>query len=277
MKLNIKTKKLVETLFVWNYKTRFKWRWIQFSDYTNYEFWDDSKYIDFLASQKEQKLLVKRFEEERELEVFFLLDTSRYMNFWYKDTKKIDSLKNFFALLWYQVIKNNDRIWALIFDENGYLIIKPWKWKKTLIKILSNIDDKKIFKKQNTNLQSILTLFNNLPIKNSLVFLLTDITDNIDTKTLKISSIKNDFVVVNVYDFFENNLLSESWSIWLKFGFQNIFLNLRNKKKIDEYKKLRQQKIYEEQKRLQKLWIDSIYIDDKTNIQKTLLNFFTKR
>lgn len=277
MKLNIKTKKLVETLFVWNYKTRFKWRWIQFSDYTNYEFWDDSKYIDFLASQKEQKLLVKRFEEERELEVFFLLDTSRYMNFWYKDTKKIDSLKNFFALLWYQVIKNNDRMGALIFDENGYLIVKPWKWKKTLIKILSNIDDKKIFKKQNTNLQSILTLFNNLPIKNSLVFLLTDITDNIDTKTLKISSIKNDFVVVNVYDFFENNLLSESWTIWLKFGFQNIFLNLRNKKKIDEYKKLRQQKIYEEQKRLQKLWIDSIYIDDKTNIQKTLLNFFTKR
>lgn len=277
MKLNIKTKKLVETLFVWNYKTRFKWRWIQFSDYTNYEIWDDSKYIDFLASQKEQKLLVKRFEEERELEIFFLIDASKYMYFWYGDTRKIDSLKNFFIKIWYQAIKNNDRIWALIFDENWYIIIKPWKWKKTLIKILLNIEDKKLFKKQNTDLQYILKLFNNLPIKNSLVFLLTDKTDDIDAKTLKIQSIKNDFVIVNIYDFFENNLSKESWILWLKFWFQNIFLNLRNKKKIDEYKKLRQLKIQQEQKRLTKLWIDSIYIDDKINIQKTLLNFFTKR
>lgn len=277
MKLNIKTKKLVETLFVWNYKTRFKWRWIQFSDYTNYEIWDDSKYIDFLASQKEQKLLVKRFEEERELEIFFLIDTSKYMYFWYGDIRKIDSLKNFFIKIWYQAIKNNDRIWALIFDENWYIIIKPWKWKKTLIKILLNIEDKKLFKKQNTDLKYILKLFNNLPIKNSLVFLLTDKTDDIDAKTLKIQSIKNDFVIVNIYDFFENNLSKESWILWLKFWFQNIFLNLRNKKKIDEYKKLRQLKIQQEQKRLTKLWIDSIYIDDKINIQKTLLNFFTKR
>lgn len=53
----------------------------------------------------------------------------------------------------------------------------------------------------------MLSYFHNLPIKNSLVFLLTDKMNEFEEKNLKIASLKNDFVYINIFDHFENNLL----------------------------------------------------------------------
>ena len=62
--LELKTKTLVDSLFIWNYKTKLKWKWIEFADYKEYDYWDDVKNIDFI------KLHAGKFS----LSEYFMLD-----------------------------------------------------------------------------------------------------------------------------------------------------------------------------------------------------------
>lgn len=272
-KLNLKIKRLVDSLFVWNYKTAFKWKWLEFSDFRQYDFSDDAKYIDFLASQREWKLLIKRFEEERELNVFFVLDLSESMNFWQEKTK-LQTLAEVFYILWLSATINNDKIWALIFDENWFNLVKSWKWKNSLLKILNIIEKKEIKKIDGFDVNKLFSFLNSLPIKNSLMFFLSDKIDEIDDKYLKIQSIKNDFIYINIFDYFENNLSSDDDILKLWFWKKVLFVNFRNKKKVSEYRNLRNQKIKDFKAKLSKYKIDYLLIDDKTNIFAKLLKFF---
>lgn len=275
-KLNLKINRLVDSLFVWNYKTAFKWRWLEFIDYRLYDSSDDAKYIDFLASAREWKLLIKRFEEERELTVFFLLDLSETMNFWEEKTK-IDTLIETFYILSFSANKNNDKIWAIIFNDNWFEFIKPGKWIKNIHKILEIIKKNNIKKIPDFAVNKLITIFNNLPIKNSLVFLITDKMWEIEDKNLKISSLKNDFVYINIFDFIENNLIDDFWVLRFKDKFKTFFINLGNKQKILNYRKLREKKIKDFKAKLNKLKISYLQIDNKTNIFSQLLTFFKTR
>jgi hypothetical protein len=78
------------------------------------------------------------------------------------------------------------------------------------MKILHIIEKDNINKIKDFDINKLFSFFNSLPIKNSLIFLLTDKISEIDDKYLKIQSIKNDFVYVNIFDFFENNLTEDS-------------------------------------------------------------------
>jgi len=109
--LELKTKALVDSLFIWNYKTKHKWRWIEFADFREYTHWDPVKTIDFVKSEKAWKTLIKLYEEERELSVYFLIDIkdSFLQKFWNK-TKK-DSLLEIYYLLWLTAIQSWDKLW----------------------------------------------------------------------------------------------------------------------------------------------------------------------
>ena len=53
---------------------------IEFSDYRNYELGDHPRYIDWGVYARSERLYVKRFQEEQDLPVMILLDTSSSMN-----------------------------------------------------------------------------------------------------------------------------------------------------------------------------------------------------
>lgn len=274
--IDFKVKTLVDSLFVWNYKTAFKWRGLEFSDFKIYEDSDDARFIDFVASEKERKLLVKKYVEERELKVYFILDVSDSMNFWMGNTKKIETLIETFYIISYASILNNDMVWAIILWENTYDIISPSKWKKQILKIINKISQKNFnFKKQdNFDINKIL---NSLKVKNSLVFMLSDEVDSFQNKDLKMLSLKNDFIYINIFDSFENELSSDGflynlWNAWV-----NSFINTRNKKKVLEYKELRKAKLRAFKNKLASYKIDYISLDEKKNIFKEILKFFKTR
>lgn len=274
--LRLKVNRLVNNLFIWNYKTAFKWKWIQFSDYRSYDENDDAKYIDFLASSKEWNTLVKQFAEERELHVFFLLDISKTMQFG-EPASKIETLKKIFYILSFSAYKNNDRIGAILFNDVWYEMVPLWKWLKNIHHILNVIETNNISKRDNFGVNQVISYFNNMPVKNNLVFVLTDKMDEIDEKYLKVLSYKNDVVYINIFDFIENNLLNQDGIFKLKSEQHTFFLNLRNKTKVERYQKLRQAKIHDLSLRLKKIGIDYMFIDNTMDIFTRMLLFFKSR
>jgi len=265
--------KFVDTLMIGNYKTAMKWVGLEFSNFRTYHEQDDAKYIDFAASVREGKMLVRQFDEMRETGVFFIVDLTKSMYFGYSDTKKVDTLKHMFSLLVASAQKSNDRIGALVFDETGYSFFKLSKWNLHVKHIFQSMDTAKNKKIPDFSPEKVLKLFNNLPIKNSLVCILSDKMLEFGEKYLKVAAIKNDVVIINIFDYFENHLTAEKWVVRLKNTLWTWFLQ-NNEKKRQEYIRLRQNKLAYMAKKARSLRIRYIWLDNTTNIFVQLSKFF---
>ena len=76
-KLEITTKKVVGTHLIGTYKSAFKGRGLEFASFREYSQNDDASQIDWKASVRTNKLLIKEFEEERKIDIFFLIDVDQ--------------------------------------------------------------------------------------------------------------------------------------------------------------------------------------------------------
>lgn len=295
-KLDLKTKKMISWNLAWNFKSAFKWRWLEFDEFKEYDSGDDSKYIDWLVSAREQRLLTKRFAIDKSIKVFFVLDITKTMEFGFEKTK-IDTLIESFFLLALSSIENWDDVWAVVFNENSYSFFDAKKWKASVFEIYRKIEEMSIWEneKKDTKTQwkldskwlqeksiiSIFSFLNKIRLKNTFLFILTDKMNVKDDKNLKILALKNDVVFVNIFDEFENTLetLAENsgvlWfisNLWKRFFIDNL-----NEKKKEEYRELRKNKINDLSKYLVNLKISYLKLDNKSNIYKEFFNLFAKK
>lgn len=282
-KLDIKTKKMISSNLAWNFKSVFRWRGIEFDEFKEYEAWEDSKHIDWLVSARENRLLSKRYALEKSIKVFFVLDIWKDMDFW-TDKKKIDTLIESFLLLALSSVENWDSIGALVFDETGYKYFQTKKWKAHVFEIYKNIVEREKLKTNNSELLTLNSTFSflsNIKLKDTLLFFLTDKMNITDDKKLKVLSLKNDTIFINIFDDFENTLNANKEDSWV-LGFLSsfwkwLFVDNLNVEKKWEYKELRNNKIIALQKYLSSIWVSYLKIDNLTNIYKEFFNFFSKK
>jgi uncharacterized protein (DUF58 family) len=81
---------------------------IEFADHRDYQPGDDFRYLDWKVYQRFDKLLVRLFEEEEDLAVYFVLDQSGSMGF--GAGKKFGYAKKLTAALAYVALANLDRV-----------------------------------------------------------------------------------------------------------------------------------------------------------------------
>ena len=77
--MDISTHRMVATGYMGDYASVFKGRGVIFESYREYAPTDDAGLIDWKASMRGGKPLVREFIEERNLDVFFLMDVSHTM------------------------------------------------------------------------------------------------------------------------------------------------------------------------------------------------------
>ena len=81
---------------------------LEFADRRKYEYGDDFRYIDWNFYARMERLFVRLFEEEQEMPVYFLLDSSRSMQV--GSPPKIDYARRATAALAFLGLSNLDRI-----------------------------------------------------------------------------------------------------------------------------------------------------------------------
>ena len=70
--LRTSASKLVSSKFIGGYKSVFRGRGLEFLDYRLYTPDDDASLIDWKATSRSNKTMIKVFEEERDINVFSL-------------------------------------------------------------------------------------------------------------------------------------------------------------------------------------------------------------
>ncbi len=169
-----------------NWTTTFKGQGIEFSGYRSYTFGDDASMIDWKASLRSKSLLVKEYEQEKSVNVYFLMDVSDSMLFTSTKKLKVEYAAELVSSLSYAILKSGDGVGLTMFNDKPVTnlnINMGRKMHKLIINDLSNV--------------------NNYGGKFSL--------DN--TIRITMNSIKNGAVIIIVSDFIG---LSPTWSKYLK-------------------------------------------------------------
>ena len=190
-----------------NFSSLYRGQGIEFSDVRDYIRGDDIRSIDWNVTARMGKPYVKIYEEERELQVFIILDTSLSMHTGSSKTKYAQAA-NCAALITLAAELNNCPLGAVFFDKTINFSCSPVQGRERTMLILAHLDKLAKNKEGGSVLASALTGAGKLLRNRSLVFVLSDFRSTKWEKPLISLAQKNDVIALRVHDTFDDELPS---------------------------------------------------------------------
>jgi len=274
--LEIKTKNLVEGMESGAYRSRFRGGGIEFSEVREYSAGDDARRIDWNVSARYNDLFVKEFVEEKELNVYVIIDMSASNDFGFIKSKKELGFE-VAASLMFSALKNNDRVGMGLFTNSLEKFVPARKGKKHMMQILQELLD---YNPKNTNtdiFRSLSELQNNLKRK-SVIFIVSDFISESFMKPLKLLKFKHQIILVNISDVCETKIpqIGHAYLEDAESG-EQILVNTSDKKFQERYskiiKKIRDEKEYE----IKKIGIDFLNLSNEESFDITFNRYIRNR
>ncbi|MBP6386202.1 MAG: DUF58 domain-containing protein [Pseudarcicella sp.] len=204
-KYEIKIRQAVHSHMRGNYHSIFKGTGIEFSDHREYQYGDDVRLIDWNASAKGHGVFVKKYKEDKEQTVFFVVDVSGSQEVGRSARLKIDTSKEIAGVLSLSAIKEASNVGLYCFSDRKEKYIKPENSMKHGYHTVMELFKLKPESKKTDIAKAIIFTLNILK-KRSLVILISDFIDENYGDKLKALARKHDLIVIHVYDQTETSL-----------------------------------------------------------------------
>jgi uncharacterized protein (DUF58 family) len=112
---------------------------VEFADHRDYAPGDDFRSVDWSIYQRFGKLLVRLYEEEEDLSIYFIVDSSSSMSF--GDGKKFDQARRLAAALAYVGLANLDRVTIVGATDSVSSRMPPTRGKGRIFKVFEFLRD----------------------------------------------------------------------------------------------------------------------------------------
>jgi uncharacterized protein (DUF58 family) len=204
-RLELRTRRLVESSFAGQYQSVFKGRGMNFEEVRPYTPGDEIRAIDWNVTARTGEPYIKKFTEEREMTVMIVLDVSASGDFGSVMESKREMAAEVSAILAFSAIHNNDKVGLLLFSDRVELFIPP---KKGRLHILRLIREMLFFtpKGRGTDLNGALEYMNKVVTRRAVVFVISDFITGNFTRPLTVSARRHDMVALTVVDPAEEQL-----------------------------------------------------------------------
>ncbi len=204
-KIEITTRNLVEEVFAGEYHSLFRGQGLEFSEVREYLPGDSIRDIDWNVTARMGVPYIKKFEETRELNVIFLVDSSASTVFGTKNYLKSEYIAEITAVLSFSALSNQDKVGLLLFSDKIEKYIPPRKGRKIALQILRDIlffqpEGKK------TNLKQAIDYITRVTKKRSIIFVISDFLDEGYWDSLKLLARKHDVLALQIIDRAESEL-----------------------------------------------------------------------
>ncbi len=146
---------------------------LEFSDYRRYQRGDDLRYIDWNIYRRLDRLLLKVFTAEEEMNIYLLVDTSRSMA--EGSPAKLDYAKKVAAALGYIGLKNLDRVGGATFSSILHKPLTLGRGRKQILGLFSFLA--KLSCTGDTNLRGAIHSFTKLFPHVGFVVIVSDLFD----------------------------------------------------------------------------------------------------
>lgn len=198
--LSIYTKRKTSNILEGSYNSIYKGKSMNFEDLREYVIGDNVKDIDWKASARSNKILIKQYIVEKKHNVLFILDTGKKM---LADTRDLDSKKDVALMatgtIAYLVDKHGDSISAIY---NGKDNIKLFPFKTGLYNIEKILNSYEREIDAENSLEDLISYVLKFIRRRMIIFVITDIDgmSNISENTLKKLSLLHDVMFINISD-----------------------------------------------------------------------------
>ncbi len=171
-RIEIVANRTVNDLFAGQYKSVFRGRGMEFSEVREYQPGDDIRSIDWNVTARAGKPFIKRFVEERELTILFLVDISASGLFG-TARSKLETAIEVAATLMFSALKNNDKVGLLTFASRVVDYHRPRKGKANVLHLIRELLAVRPIT-GSTDLKAALDYVNRIQKRRAVVFLLSD-------------------------------------------------------------------------------------------------------
>ena len=138
-RLEITTRHLVRDIVAGEFSSAFRGRGVEFAEVREYQPGDDVRTIDWNVTARLGAAYVKRYLEERELSVLFLVDASASGRFGSRLRTKRELGAEVTAVLALAAARNNDRIGGMFFTDRVEYYLRPAKGRRHVLRLLSDL------------------------------------------------------------------------------------------------------------------------------------------
>lgn len=204
-RIQIIANRSVNDLFAGQYKSVFRGRGMEFDEVRLYQPGDDIRTIDWNVTARTGECFIKRFCEERELTVLFLVDVSASGAFGSTRQSKLDVAVEIAALLMFSALKNNDRVGLITFCDDVLDFFPPRKGKSHVLRLIRQLVDVRPIARE-THLGRPLEFLNRVQKRRAVVFLVSDFLDELPRRMLGITHRRHDLTAITVSDPRERDL-----------------------------------------------------------------------
>ena len=215
-KIRILTNKLIDDQLSGDYHSTFKGQGVEFDEVRPYTPGDDVRTIDWNVTAKTGLPYIKRFSEERELTILFMVDVSGSQGYGSVRRSKMELAAEVTALLALTAIRNQDKIGLILFSDQIVKYIPPRKGRDSVMRLVREVLAAEDDAKGGTDIAEALKFLNTVQKRRAVVFLVSDFlpsgasnlkpqTSNLE-RLLRATSRHHDMVCVPVSDPAEREL-----------------------------------------------------------------------
>ena len=201
---------IAEGMKTGNFRSLHRGQGIEFAGVRDYARGDDIRTIDWNVTARMGRPYIKIFEEERELQLFMIVDSSRSMALETSPDRrtKYASAAETAALLTIAAEINSCPTGTVIFDGAIHYSCEPTLGKEQTMQILNHLDRLPENPENGSVLPNAISAAAKVLRKRSLVFILSDFRCGGWEKPLISLAQKNDVIAINIHDAADEELPS---------------------------------------------------------------------
>lgn len=197
--LRISSGVLADSLKSGGFKSLYRGQGIEFSGVREYLRGDDVRSIDWNVTARMGKPFVKLFEEERELQMFLIVDRSASMFTGSKGRVKYEAAAETAAALAVAAEINDSPVGAVFFDGEIHFSCVPESGRTQTMLLLSRLDEAEC-RANGSVLGNAIAGAVKMLRKHSLVFIISDFRSSGWEEPFKLLAQKNDVAAIRITD-----------------------------------------------------------------------------
>ena len=173
-KIRILTTKLIDDQLAGDYHSTFKGQGVEFDEVRPYIPGDDVRAIDWNVTARTGEPYIKRYSEERELTILFLVDVSGSQGYGSVRRSKMELAAEVTALLALTAIRNQDKVGLVLFSDRIVKYIPPRKGRDSVMRLVREVLAAEDDAQGGTDLAAALRFLNGVQKRRAVVFLVSD-------------------------------------------------------------------------------------------------------
>jgi len=174
--VEIKARILADEALVGTYRSVFRGSGLDFEEVREYEPGDDIRSIDWNVTARMNAPYIKKYREERELNIYIAVDVSSSAWFGTGSVSKRELAADVAALLAVTALHNNDRVGLVLFADGVREFIPPQQGRHHLLHVIRELLYAEP-RRSRTEIASVADYLANVTKKRNVVFVVSDFLD----------------------------------------------------------------------------------------------------